>query len=172
MTLSVSFKHHWVYFLLRRSEDRVTDRPCVRMHLCKHVEARGVEALTGAGIGTSELNGFSRWGLLSYSDCCAHMDSGLVRPSILVAAVRPPCWTCAVPCVYTRSLASVGNVYPAEVQQCCALSQLYGLSVWLERKSHRTHLLTNIRSNIRLTGFIPTLNVLMWTFRPIFFIQF
>lgn len=37
----------------------------------------------------------------------------------------PPHWTCAVPCVYTRSLASVGNVYPAEVQQCRTHSQLY-----------------------------------------------
>lgn len=58
-------------------------------------------------------------------DCSAHMDSGLVRPSILVATARAPRGTCAVPCVYTRSLASVGNVYPAEVQQRWAFSQLH-----------------------------------------------
>lgn len=62
------------------------------------------------------------WSLVIFWLQCLH---GLVRPSILVAAARAPRWTCAVPCVYTRSLASVGNVYPAEVQQCWAFSQLY-----------------------------------------------
>lgn len=127
------------------------------VHLCKHVCARArkqelwkrrFRSLTQPRICSSELNGSSRWGgLLSCSDCCAHMDSGLVRPSILVAAARPPRWTCAVPCVYTRSLASVGNVYPAEVQQCCALSQLY----WTDWKgSHLGHMYWPISDMSRL----------------------
>lgn len=65
---------------------------------------------------------FSSRGVVScHFDCSAHMDSGLVKSSILAAPRR----TCAVPCVYTRSFASVGNVYPAEVQQRCAFSQLH-----------------------------------------------
>lgn len=45
MTLCVSFKHHWVYSLHGRSEDRVTyQRVCIA-NVCVRKEARGVEAL-------------------------------------------------------------------------------------------------------------------------------
>lgn len=62
------------------------------------------------------------------------MDSGLLIPSLLWIW-GPGHWKCALHCVYTRSLASVGSVYPAEVQQCHTLSQLHcnnwkGSNLW------------------------------------------
>lgn len=129
MTLCISFKNHWAYFLHERSKDHAAHRACA--HLRKRAHARRQEVwrryihlLSQAGHHRVMLSADGVVFSLSFSDCSAHMDSGLVRPSILVAAARAPRWTCAVPCVYTRSLASVGNVYPAEVQQCWAFSQL------------------------------------------------
>lgn len=53
---------------------------------------RYIHILSQAGICSSVFNGLMAdgGGLLSFSDCCAHMDSGLVRPSILVAAAKAP----------------------------------------------------------------------------------
>lgn len=155
MTLSVSLKHHFP----SRAVCTCCSLPaCVR--LCKLalvcVCVGGGErcgslfrhSASQTAICSSQLNGLSRWGgLLSHSDCCAHMDSGLVSPSILVAAVRPPRWTCAVPRVYTRSLASAGNVYPAEVQQCCALSPSCTDWQWGSHLGH-IHWPTSIRSAV------------------------
>lgn len=49
----------------------------------------------------------------------------LNHPSSQTSVRPPPRRACTVAFVYTRSPASAGNVYPAEVQLGCALAQLY-----------------------------------------------
>lgn len=111
--LSVSFKHHWVHFPSQAARRNTWACACaanIFANTCAQQagERCGVNTstnLTQARISFAKLNGFSRWGgLLSCFNCCAHMDSGLVRPSILTAAVRPPSLNvCCALCVHKIS---------------------------------------------------------------------
>ena len=119
------------------------------------VEARGVESATSTAslwagdICWLERDGFNRWGgLLSYSDCCAHMDSGLVRPSILAAACEGPSLNVRrAPCVHKISGLG-GECLPSWSPTVLrSLPQLY----WTDwRGSHLGHISWPISDMSRL----------------------
>lgn len=148
-TLSVSFKHHWVYFLHRRSENRVTCvRVCASLHVCVDVRWL-VEALhpqpTSSWYQLHQSLTVSADGVVPF-----HIETAvptctlawLDHPSLQRLWGPPSPNVCCAPCVHKISGLS-GECLPS--WNPTVSHSLPAVLYWLERKSLRTHALTNIR---------------------------